>query len=52
MTNDQIPMTNEEDNDQFTNNELTKGKGRRDCLYHSGYWLFFFQNHVLMNLKR
>jgi len=24
MTNDQIPMTNEKDNDQFTNNQLNK----------------------------
>jgi len=34
MTNDQIPMTNEEDSDQFTNNQLTKEKGRTDRLYH------------------
>jgi len=27
MTNNQIPMTNEKDNDQFTNNQLNKAKG-------------------------
>jgi len=38
MTNDQIPMTDEKDNDQFTNNQLTKRNGRADCLHHFGYW--------------
>jgi len=27
MTNNQIPMTNEKDNDQFTNNQLNKARG-------------------------
>ena len=38
MTNDQIPMTNEKDNDQFTNNQLNKQKGKTACLTF-GYWL-------------
>ena len=33
-------MTNEKDNDQFTNNQLTKEKSRTDRLYHFfGHWL-------------
>jgi hypothetical protein len=34
-------MTNEKDNDQFTNNQLNKEKDRMDCLYRLlfGYWL-------------
>jgi hypothetical protein len=41
MTNDQIPMTNEKDNDQFINNQLNKGQGGTDCLHRFflGYWL-------------
>jgi len=39
MTNDQIPMTNEEDNDQLTNNQLNRGKGRTDRLYRFLFWL-------------
>ncbi|HOD75902.1 MAG TPA: hypothetical protein PKJ17_07740, partial [Syntrophorhabdaceae bacterium] len=27
MTNNQIPITNEKDNDQFTNNQLNEAKG-------------------------
>jgi hypothetical protein len=34
MTNDQIPMTNEKDNDQYTNNQLNKENDRMDCMYH------------------
>ncbi len=37
MINDQIPMTNEKDNDQFINNQLDKGKGATDCL-HRFFW--------------
>jgi len=33
MTNDQIPMTNEKDDDQFTNNQLNKGQDRTERLY-------------------
>jgi hypothetical protein len=42
MTNNQIPMTNEKDNDQFTNNQLNQGKGPTESLYRFlfGYWLF------------
>jgi hypothetical protein len=32
-------MTNENDNDQFTNNQLNKGKDGTDCLHYFGYWL-------------
>jgi len=34
-------MTNEKDNDQFTNNQLNKEKDRMDCMYRFlfGYWL-------------
>jgi hypothetical protein len=39
MTNNQIPMTNEEDNDQLTNNQLNRGKGRTDRLYRFLFWL-------------
>jgi hypothetical protein len=37
-------MTNEEDNDQFTNTQLNKGKGTTDCLYRFffGYCLFIW----------
>jgi len=31
-------MINEKDNDQFTNNQLTKGKDRADRLYHAHYF--------------
>jgi hypothetical protein len=46
MTNDQIPMTNENDNNQFTNNQLNKEEGRNGppisffCLLEFGYWSF------------
>jgi hypothetical protein len=39
MTNDQIPMTNEKENDQFANNQLNRGKGRTDRLYRFLFWL-------------
>jgi len=42
MTNNQIPMTNENDNDQCTNNQLNKGKNRKACPYHFGYCLFLW----------
>jgi hypothetical protein len=36
-------MTNENDNDQFTNNQLNKEKGRTDRLYCLfGYWSLSF----------
>ncbi len=37
ITNNQIPITNEEENDQLTNNHLTKIKGRADCPHHFGH---------------
>jgi hypothetical protein len=37
MTNHQVTMTNEIDNDQ-----LTKGKCKTDRLYHFGYCLFIW----------
>jgi len=33
VTNDHIPMANEEDNDQFSNNQMNGGKGTAGCLY-------------------
>jgi len=39
MTNDQIPMTNEKDNDQLTNNQLNKAKGGLPVPFSFGYWL-------------
>jgi hypothetical protein len=40
MINDQIPITNEGDNDRFTNNQLTKmrGSARLWCLLPFGNW--------------
>jgi len=37
-------MTNEKDNDQFTNNQLNKEKDRMDCMYRFlfGYCLFLW----------
>jgi hypothetical protein len=44
MTNDQIPMTNEKDNDQFTNNQLNKAKGGPPVSFFFviGYCLFLW----------
>jgi len=39
ITNNQIPMTNENDNDQFTNNQLNKAKGGLPVPFFFGYWL-------------
>ncbi len=34
-------MTNEKDNNQFTNNQLNKGQGGTNCLCQFGYWVLF-----------
>lgn len=34
-------MTNEKNNNQFTNSQLNKGQDRTDRPYQLGYWLLF-----------
>jgi len=55
MTNDQIPMTNEKDNDQFTNNQLNKAKGGPPVSFFlllvivcfSGHWNLVIGHYLL-----